>query len=119
MILPHLTFVALVDVHVAGGPDEPGRAGAGVAAGDHVGLADGARAAGVAGAGVVQVAEQARLAGRTLAVVVGNSVVAGAAVQAGIRRAVVHVQLAVATLVTKGGDAKRPLAKLIGKILTM
>ncbi len=54
--MPRLTFVALVDVDVALRPHEPLGAGAVVAAGDHVRLADCAGVARVRGACVVEVA---------------------------------------------------------------
>ena len=107
-----LTFIALVDVDVALGPDEALGAGAVVLAGDDVGLALGARVAGAAGAGVLQVAEQAGAAGRALAEVVGHAVVAGAAVQARLLRAVVGVRLAVPALVAVDADALVAVARV-------
>lgn len=107
-----LTFVTLVDVDVALRPDEPLGTRAVVLAGDDVGLALGARVARVAGAGVLQVAEQPRPAGRALAEVVGDAVVAGAAVQARLLRAVVGVRLAVLALVAVDADALVAVARV-------
>ncbi len=97
--MPRLTFVALVDVDVALRPYEPLGAGAVVAAGDHVRLADCAGVARVRGACVVEVTEQSCLPRRALAVVVGHPVVARAPVQAGLLGAVVDVALAVLPVV--------------------
>ena len=107
-----LTFVTLVDVDVALGPDESLWARAVVLARHDVGLALRARVAGVACAGVLQVAEQPRAAGRALAEVVGDAVVAGAAVEAGLLRAVVRVGLAVPALVAVDADALVAVARV-------
>ncbi len=50
-------------------------------------------------------AEESRLARRALAVVVGHSVMTGAAVEAGLRGAVVHVALAVLAVIAVHADA--------------
>ena len=100
-----LTFVTLVNVDVAVRPNESFGARAIVFAGDDVRLTYGAGVARVAGARVLQVAEQAGPAGRALAVVVGDAVVARAAVEARLRGAVVLVLLAVVALVAVHADA--------------
>ena len=57
-------------------------------------------------------AEEAGAAGRALAEVVGDAVVAGAAVEAGLLRAVVGVRLAVAALVAVDADALVAVARV-------
>lgn len=97
--------IALVDILGAVGPLKARWTATDVRPIDGVGVTFSAGMTGVRVAGVLQMTQQTGLARWTLAVEAAHSVVTGCAVEADIGRAVVGVQLAVATLPAVDADA--------------